>query len=216
MHGKLADVIRIGVAVILGGIGAAAGFTHTHDWAVSHGQTGWLAWATAVVIEGMAVVAGFEIHHDRAAGRPYALPATVLVFGVLVQMTAQVAEAERSPAGWLVAAMPALGFLAVVKLLMRRAPTTPPEETADKVEPAAEAPEPLPAPAPPETTAVPRVRLPADITARIDAAITAARNEGRDPSVEDIQRVARVPADLARRVLADRPPTNGHPLPSLD
>ena len=75
----------------------------------------------------MAVVAGIEIHHDRAAGRPFAFPAAVLVFGVLVQMTAQVAEAEPSPAGWLVAAMPALGFLAVVKLLMRRMPdpTTP-------------------------------------------------------------------------------------------
>jgi hypothetical protein len=202
MRGKLADVIRIGVAVVLGGIGAAAGFTHTHDWAVSHGQTGWLAWATAVVIEGMAVVAGFEIHHDRAAGRPYALPATVLVFGVLVQMTAQVAEAEPSPAGWLVAAMPALGFLAVVKLLMRRTPTEPPAPT--------EATE--PAPAAPAPAAVPRVRLPADITARIDAAVTAARDEGREPSIEDIQRVARVPADLARRVLADRPVTNGHSL----
>lgn len=218
MRGKLADVIRIGVAVILGGIGAAAGFTHTHDWAVSHGQTGWLAWATAVVIEGMAVVAGFEIHHDRAAGRSYALPATVLVFGVLVQMTAQVAEAEPSPAGWLVAAMPALGFLAVVKLLMRRAPTNAPAETAERAEPAEVAPEPRPAlaPAASGTPAVPRVRLPADITARIDAAITAARDEGREPSVEDIQRVARVPADLARRVLADHPPTNGHRLPALD
>jgi hypothetical protein len=211
MRSKLADVIRIGVAVVLGGIGAAAGFTHTHDWAVSHGQTGWLAWATAVVIEGMAVVAGFEIHHDRAAGRSFGFPATVLVFGVLVQMTAQVAEAEPSPAGWLVAAMPALGFLAVVKLLMRRTPTEPPApaETVDAAAPAQEASEPAP-------PAVPRVRLPADITARIDAAVTAARDEGREPSIEDIQRVARVPADLARRVLADRPATNGHSLPVHD
>ena len=60
------------------------------------------------------------------------------------------------------------------------------------------------------------MKLPADITARIDAAVTAARDEGREPSIEDIQRVARVPADLARRVLADRPATNGHPLPALD
>ncbi|MBB4906368.1 DUF2637 domain-containing protein [Actinophytocola algeriensis] len=203
MRGKLADVIRIGVAVVLGGIGAAAGFTHTHDWAVSHGQTGWLAWATAVVIEGMAVVAGFEIHHDRAAGHSFKFPAAVLVFGVLVQMTAQVAEAEPSPAGWLVAAMPALGFLAVVKLLMRHTPTEPPApaEATDAAKPAQEA-----------STAVPRVRLPADITARIDAAVTAARDEGREPSIEDIQRVARVPADLARRVLANRPATNGHSL----
>jgi hypothetical protein len=193
MRVRFADVIRIGVAVVLGGIGAAAGFTHTHNWAANHGQTGWLAWATAVVIEGIAIVAGIEIHHDRATGRPYRFPMIVLVFGVLVQMTAQVAEAERTPAGWLVAAMPALGFLAVVKLLMRR----------------------LPEPSTPDASALPtaramiaepvntlRIKLPADITARIDAAISATRAEGREPSVEDIQRVARVPADLARRVLA--------------
>jgi hypothetical protein len=209
MRAKLADVIRIVVAVILGGIGAAAGFTHTHDWAASNGQTGWLAWATAVVIEGMAVVAGFEIHHDRATGRSYGLPAVVLVFGVLVQMTAQVAEAEPSPAGWLVAAMPALGFLAVVKLLMRRAPAPTTPDASSESESAS-------APAGvDETPAVPRVRLPADITARIDAAVTAARSEGREPSIEDIQRVAKVPADLARRVLADQP-TNGHRLTAHD
>jgi hypothetical protein len=200
MRARFADVIRIGVAVVLGGIGAAAGFTHTHDWAVSHGQTGWLAWATAVVIEGMAVVAGFEIHHDRAAGRPFAFPAGVLVFGVLVQMTAQVAEAEPSPAGWLVAAMPALGFLAVVKLLMRRTPAAP-VEPVEPMEPAQEHSEPA-------LAAVPRVRLPADITARIEAAVTAARNEGREPSIEDIQREARCRLTLPGACSpTTRPPT---------
>lgn len=124
--------------------------------------------------------------------------------GVLVQMTAQVAEAKPSPAGWLVAAMPALGFLAVVKLLMRRAPEPEPAST------------PVPAPvATEDVPALPRVLLPADITARINAAVAAARDEGREPSIEDIQRVARVPADLARRVLADQP-ANGHRLPALD
>ncbi|OLF17294.1 DUF2637 domain-containing protein [Actinophytocola xanthii] len=192
MRARFADTIRIGVAVVLGGIGAAAGFTHTHDWAANHGQTGWLAWATAVVIEGIAIVAGIEIHHDRSAGRPFTFPMLVLVFGVLVQMTAQVAEAERSPAGWLVAAMPALGFLAVVKLLMRRMPhTSTPDTPAQPTPPALPPAEPTPA----------RVKLPADITARIDAAITTTRADGREPSPEDIQRLARVPADLARRVL---------------
>lgn len=210
MRAKLDQVIRVGVATVLGGIGAAAGFTHTHNWAASNGQPGWLAWATAVVIEGMAIVAGFEIHHDRATGRSYTFPAIVLVFGVLVQMTAQVAEAERSPAGWLVAAMPALGFLAVVKLLMRRAPApTTPEPPAEP-----ESASPARSTVVQDAPTVPRVKLPADITARIHAAVAAARDEGREPSIEDIQRVARVPADLARRVLADQPATNGHPLPT--
>lgn len=125
---RLVDTIRILVAVILGGIGAAAGFTHTHEWASHHGQTGWLAWATAVVIEGMVVVAGFEVQRDHRTGttRKLTFPVAVLVAGFGVQMAAQVALAEPSPAGWLVAAMPALGFLVVVKLLMRRTPTPTP------------------------------------------------------------------------------------------
>jgi len=217
MRGKLADVIRIGVAVILGGIGAAAGFTHTHDWALSHGQTGWLAWATAVVIEGMAVVAGFEIHHDRAAGRSFTLPATVLVFGVLVQMTAQVAEAEPTPAGWLVAAMPALGFLAVVKLLMRRTPTHPP--TTGTESPAPPVPEPdqpttptavTPALAtvPGTVTAVPRVKLPPALADRVTALVAEIRAEGREPTVEDIRRAVKVPGPMAAQILGGLPPAD--------
>ncbi|WP_051111547.1 DUF2637 domain-containing protein [Sciscionella marina] len=107
------------VMVVLGGIGGAAGFTHTHDWAQAHGQTGWLAWADAVVIEGMAVVAGLRLHHDRTVGNPIRFPAAVLAVAFIVQMISQVALAEPSAAGWLVAAMPALGFLIVVKLALR-------------------------------------------------------------------------------------------------
>jgi len=121
---KLTAALNVLITVVLGGIGAAAGFTHTHDWAIHHGQTGWLAWADAVVIECLAVVAGFEVKRDHQRGntRGITFPLVVLVAALGVQMAAQVALAEPSPAGWLVAAMPALGFLVVVKLLMRRAP----------------------------------------------------------------------------------------------
>lgn len=90
-------LITLGLAVI----GAAAGFRHTHDWAESNGQHGWFAWADAVVIECMCLVAGFEIHRDRKAGRSARFPLTVLMVGFLIQMTAQVAEAKPTPAGWL-------------------------------------------------------------------------------------------------------------------
>ncbi|WP_232211841.1 DUF2637 domain-containing protein, partial [Saccharomonospora halophila] len=163
-----AGVIRVVVTVVLGGIGAAAGFKHTHDWAVHHGQTGWLAWADAVVIEGMAVVAGFEIQRDRqqqdAGLRPprrVTFPVVVLVVAFGIQMAAQVALAEPTPAGWLLAAMPALGFLVVVKLLMRRThlPTVgsadtagAPAETASVDVPREPEPEPATEPAIPAAT----------------------------------------------------------------
>ncbi|WP_431876174.1 DUF2637 domain-containing protein [Amycolatopsis sacchari] len=205
---KLTDAIRVVVTVVLGGIGGAAGFTHTHDWAVHHGQTGWLAWADAVVIEGIAIVAGFEVRRDHQCGNPRKLtfPLLVLIAGFGIQMTAQVALAEPTPSGWLLAAMPALGFLVVVKLLLRRAPT---EHDHAPAEPPP-VPEPVkPAPAPPavstsETTQVlPRLKLPAPMAERIHAAADEARQAGRQLTPADVQAVVKVPSDLAARIVAD-------------
>ncbi len=210
---RLVDVVRVLVAVVLGTIGAAAGFTHTHDWAVHHGQLGWIAWADAVVIEGIVIVAGFEIQRDHRAGgsRKVTFPLAVLVAGFGVQMAAQVALAEPTPAGWLVAAMPALGFLVVVKLLMRR---TPAPETPAAPEPA---PDPGPVtvtasrtdvvthPAPPAVVAParPRLKLPAELTSRINTVAETARSEGRELTIEEIRRVVRVPEPMAAQILHD-------------
>ncbi|GAA3433370.1 DUF2637 domain-containing protein [Kutzneria kofuensis] len=194
---KVATGIRLTVAAVLGLIGAAAGFTHTHDWAAHHGQTGWLAWADAVVIEGISVVAAFEIHRDRQTDRRarFSLPVAVLVAGFLVQMFAQVAEAEPTPAGWLLAAMPALGFLTVVKLLMRRLPHEP---TAPRVEPEPAAVEDKSAVTSPPS----RLRLPAPMAAKVTSAVAAARSEGREPTIADVQRAANVSDGMASQILA--------------
>ncbi|HVV09236.1 DUF2637 domain-containing protein [Amycolatopsis sp.] len=221
---SLTEVIRLAVTIILGGIGAAAGFTHTHDWAVHNGQAGWLAWADAVVIEGMAIVAGFELHrdHHNANRRRISFPAVVLVAGITIQMAAQVALAPRTPAGWLLAAMPALGFLVVVKLLMRRAPTDTPDTTPAAAEATSE---PVPTPAQPEpvapeirrpnpqppspaegTAVLPRVKLPAPMAERVHALAAEIRHAGRDVTPADIQRVVKVPDDLAARIVADLAP----------
>ncbi|ASR37967.1 DUF2637 domain-containing protein [Prauserella marina] len=207
---RLVDTIRVTVAVILGGIGAAAGFTHTHEWASHHGQTGWLAWATAIVIEGMVVVAGFEVQRDHRTGttRKLTFPMAVLVAGFGVQMAAQVALAEPSPAGWLVAAMPALGFLVVVKLLMRRTPqpTPAPDLPAESpTTPSAQVSTPV-------SGTSPRLRLPAPLTARLDTLTTEAQQTGRVLTTDDIRQALKVPEDMAARILADLAPRNGHPI----
>ncbi|WP_328454719.1 DUF2637 domain-containing protein [Amycolatopsis sp. NBC_00438] len=211
---RLVDVVRVLVAVVLGSIGAAAGFTHTHDWAVHHGQVGWIAWADAVVIEGIVIVAGFEIQRDHRAGassRKLTFPLAVLVAGFGVQMAAQVALAEPTPAGWLVAAMPALGFLVVVKLLMRRTPASETPVTPESI------PEPEPVtvtasrtdvvahPAPPAVVvpARPRLKLPAELTSRINTVAETARSEGRELTIEEIRRVVRVPEPMAAQILHD-------------
>src|SRR3954468_3425925 len=98
--------IRALILVVVGTIGMCAGFAHTMEWAVQHGQTGWLSWADAVAIESMAVIAGLELRRS-----PGLLPGTVLAVSFVVQMAAQVSMAEETVAGWLLAATPALSFL---------------------------------------------------------------------------------------------------------
>jgi hypothetical protein len=203
------------VTVTLAGIGAAAGFTHTHNWADTHWQHGWLAWADAVVIEGMAIVAGFEVHRDHQAGRrgrAALLPQLVLGVAFVIQMTAQVAQAQPSPAGWLLAAMPALGFLTVVKLIMRRAPVQtgqaagPGEqpshrETAIRTDPPMAAP-PVPAPAPrPALTMT--TRLPTSVRNTITELTSQAREQGRQITSEEIRRTITLPETMLAQLVAE-------------
>jgi hypothetical protein len=116
VNGRAETAVRWTITAGLGLIGAAAGFTHTHDWAVRSGQDGWLAWADAVVIECMALVAGLELHRNP---RKPTFPVCVMVGSFLLQMVSQVALAQPTLPGWILAATPALGFLITAKLALR-------------------------------------------------------------------------------------------------
>lgn len=139
--------VRWGVTAAVIGIGAAAGFTHTHDAAVRAGQTGWLAWADAVVIESMVVGAGLQLAKDLRAGRSVRLAGTVLAFAFLIQMGSQVSGAPATFAGWLFAGLPALGCLVMVKFALRAAgekalasePEPRPEVRVERIEPQVQA-----------------------------------------------------------------------------
>ncbi|HEX3782671.1 MAG TPA: DUF2637 domain-containing protein [Pseudonocardiaceae bacterium] len=209
----LTTLTRTVVTVALAGIGASAGFTHTHDWADAHWQHGWLAWADAVVIEGMAIVAGFEVHRDHQAGRKgraALVPQVVLVVSFLIQMTAQVAQAQPTPAGWLLAAMPALGFLTVVKLIMRRIP-----DTAATEQPATEPDHPAgqqvsqatairtDAPAPTRPALAMTTRLPAPVRTKITAMASQAHEQGRIVTVEEIRRTITLPDGMLSQLVAE-------------
>lgn len=118
---RVETAVRIVITTAVGLIGAAAGFHHTHEAAVRAGQTGWLAWADAVVIECMVIVAGLQLAKERKAGKSGGLPMVVLVAAFLIQMGAQVSGAPKTFDGWLFAAVPALGCLVVVKFAFRSA-----------------------------------------------------------------------------------------------
>ena len=122
---------RLQVVIMLA-IGAAAGagsFRHVHDVAATHGQAGWLAWADAVVLELMSVASGLELRRRKRLHEPVAFPSVVMGVSVVLSVSAQVVEAEPSPIGWIAAAIPALGFLVMVKIALARS-----SGSADRVE----------------------------------------------------------------------------------
>jgi hypothetical protein len=109
-------------------IGAAAGagsFRPVHDVAAAHGQEGWLAWADAVVLELMSVASGLELRRRERVNASVVLPSAVLGAAVVLSLGAQVVDAEPSVIGWLAAAIPALGFLVMVKIALARAASAP-------------------------------------------------------------------------------------------
>ncbi|MFE9185637.1 DUF2637 domain-containing protein [Micromonospora haikouensis] len=114
--------------LLIGGAAGAASFRHVHDVAAGHGQPGWLAWADAVVLELTSIAAGLELRRNRRLGKSVTFPAAVLAAAVLLSLAAQVVEAEPSVIGWIAAALPALGFLAMVKIALGRADPAPPTE----------------------------------------------------------------------------------------
>jgi len=123
-------VVQVLILLAIGGTAAAASFTHVHNVAVAHGQPGWLAWADAVVLELMSIATGLEIRRRHRGGQPAGFVTAVLVAAVALSLSAQVVEAERSIVGWLAAALPALGFLASVKIVLTRTPSAVPAGTA--------------------------------------------------------------------------------------
>ncbi|MBE1492597.1 DUF2637 domain-containing protein [Plantactinospora soyae] len=124
------SVVRVLILLAIGGMAGAAAFTHVHDLTVAHGQPDWIGWANAVAVELMAIYLGLEIRARRRTGRPVGLVGVLLVAFALLSLAAQVAEAEPSVWGWIVAAVPSLAFLALVKVVLSSAPATP-ETAAD-------------------------------------------------------------------------------------
>jgi Protein of unknown function (DUF2637) len=121
---RIESVAQVVILLVVGGMAAAASFTHVHNVAASHGQPGWLAWADAVVLELMSIATGLEIRRRHRGSQPAGFVLWVLIAAVALSLSAQVVEAERSVVGWIAAALPALGFLASVKIVLTRTPAT--------------------------------------------------------------------------------------------
>jgi hypothetical protein len=130
---RFEGVVQVAIMLVIGGMAGAASFTHVHDVAVAHGQPDWIGWADAVVVELMSIALGLELRRRARSMRPTGFVLTALVTFIVVSLSAQVVEAEPSVIGWLAAALPALGFLVLAKVVLSRTAahhTTAPAVTA--------------------------------------------------------------------------------------
>ena len=118
-----AAVVDSGPVAVLAGIAGAGSFTHIRDTANEHGQHGPMAWAIAVCIDLTCVMAARERQRDKRIGRragPISWPTLVLVGGITLSLAANLAQADPSAWGRVVAATPAGAFLVAVSMLERR------------------------------------------------------------------------------------------------
>jgi hypothetical protein len=123
-EGVVQVVIMLAVAAMAG----AASFRHVHDWTMHNSPPGtgdWFGWANAMVSELIPLAAGLEARRrHRLYGTAGAYPIALIIAAVALSLTGQLAEAKPGLSGWVISAVPALGFLALVKLVLS-GPTTP-------------------------------------------------------------------------------------------
>ena len=149
------------LVLILAVVAVAAGwvsFTHVHDWTMRHvppGTPGAFGWVNAVISELVPVAALLTIRRRKRVGASIRYPVVLLLAGGVLSLAALLAVATRSPSGWLLSAVPALAFMALVKLVFAETDTRPVEAAAVPGPMPAPAAAPAPVPVPRPTAVVP-------------------------------------------------------------
>ncbi|MBB5778652.1 DUF2637 domain-containing protein [Nonomuraea jabiensis] len=139
---RIESGVQLLILLLVGLMAGAASFTHVHDWTMANSPEGtgeWFGWANAVISELTPTASGLEVRRRKRNGQPITYPMVVLIASAILSVAAQIAVAKPHPTGWLIAAIPALAFLALTKLVLSRIPTTEPatpqEATALEADP---------------------------------------------------------------------------------
>ncbi|GAA2532284.1 hypothetical protein [Pilimelia columellifera] len=120
---RVESTLLVGILVPIVGASMAAAFTHMHDWTMSlmPGADEWFGWANAVISE-LLMFAGFLLLRRRIRrSEPYGGPLGVMIGGTALSLCAQI-HSVGWDAEWdamLLAALPALAFMVLIKLIMK-------------------------------------------------------------------------------------------------
>src|SRR3569833_625239 len=107
--------------VVLAGIAAVLSYKHMFILVRRYGETSWTSTLLPVSVDGMIVASSMTLLADSRNGqRSGLLPWTLLVIGSAASLAANVAVAEPSAAGRLIAAWPSCALIGSYELLMRQ------------------------------------------------------------------------------------------------
>jgi len=110
-----------GCVALLALIAGTVSYLHMHMLVELHGQPGWVAALTPCSVDGMIVAASTTLLADsRSGGRGGLLPWSLLVAGSVASLAANVAVAEPTVTGRVIAAWPSFALIAAYELLMRQ------------------------------------------------------------------------------------------------
>jgi Protein of unknown function (DUF2637) len=110
----------IGCVTLLALIAGTVSYLHMHLLVELHGQPGWVAALTPLSVDGMIVAASTTLLADSRTGqRGGALPWALLVVGSVASLAANVAVAEPTLIGRVIAAWPSFALTASYELLTR-------------------------------------------------------------------------------------------------
>ncbi|PWU43204.1 hypothetical protein DLJ46_32695 [Micromonospora globispora] len=137
---RIEGVVLVLILLTVAGFAGAASFTHVKDWTLANSPAGtgqWFGWANAVISELVPIASLLTIRRRRRAGAPIGYPMLLLVAAAGLSLAAQLAVAKPGPSGWLLSAVPAMAFMALVKLVLAPVPVTAEDTapTARRVEP---------------------------------------------------------------------------------
>jgi Protein of unknown function (DUF2637) len=111
----------IGCVTILALIAGTVSYLHMHALVALHGQPGWVAALTPLSVDGMIVAASTTLlAESRTGSRGGILPWALLVVGSVASLAANVAAAEATMTGRVIAAWPSFALIGSYELLMRQ------------------------------------------------------------------------------------------------
>ncbi|MEU0559393.1 DUF2637 domain-containing protein [Dactylosporangium sp. NPDC006015] len=151
MRQHIEGILLVVILLVVAGMAGAASFTHVHDWTMENSPAGtadWFGWANATISELVPIACALVIRRRRRSGESTRYPFAILTAAVVLSLSAQLAVAKPGISGGLLAAVPALAFMALVKLVLSTKPQPVQQEQPPVVIDQVSVPEPVAAAVP--------------------------------------------------------------------